>query len=57
MTRPEQLRSGGSLCLDEQRWIAKSSRRAPSGGADSVRPLQLAHLKLYLENAIELEAH
>jgi len=22
-----------------------------------VRPLQLAHLKLYLENAIELEAH
>ena len=23
---------------------------------DSVRPLQLAHLKLYLENAIELEA-
>ena len=32
-------------------------RTAPSGGADSVRPLQLAHLKLYLENAIELEAH
>ena len=30
LTRPEQLRSGGSLCLDEQRWIAKPAeeRRA-----------------------------
>eukprot|EP00315_Gephyrocapsa_oceanica_P005500 CAMPEP_0185342816 /NCGR_PEP_ID=MMETSP1363-20130426/99312_1 /TAXON_ID=38817 /ORGANISM="Gephyrocapsa oceanica, Strain RCC1303" /LENGTH=117 /DNA_ID=CAMNT_0027942043 /DNA_START=693 /DNA_END=1045 /DNA_ORIENTATION=- len=44
LTNPEQLRSGGSLCLDEQRWIAKPAEErraaAPTPEATPTRTFQ-----------------